>query len=102
MPCSREILVRTSRVGSSPGSDFIIHLRQQLERCYEQGHVQPEQGVHAPDVAERVRVREMLTVPGYQKVAAVKGGEREMERVTCRVAAAAPAVVPSAVVGGGS
>ena len=56
----------------------MIALRQQLERCHEQGHVQPKQRVYPPDVTELVRVRQMLTVPGYQEVASVERGQREV------------------------
>ena len=69
------------RVSESGLSGRIVR-SPQFERRDEGGDVKAELRVHAPDVTEPVRVREVLAVPREEEIALVKRGEREVQCIS--------------------
>ena len=75
----RRVDVRESGV-STVSMD--IDFASQLKRGYKGGDREMQESVDSVDMAELVGVREMLAIPGQKEVAAIVGGQCQVERIS--------------------
>jgi len=60
-------------------------LSKQFHRCNEVRNVQPKHTIYPPYLPELIRIRQVLTVPSYEKITSVIGRKRQMQSVTERI-----------------